>query len=275
MKNILVIIVAAMCTISGNAQTILTRTLSLKIITEGGQKAAGVVWHPLQKKYYAAQGGNADFPMVVFDSKGKQLSDTTLTTMVDVRGFWYNPNTKTLQTNGYDDFGWGEYVLNSKGIPTATNVLFEGMNQPDQNSIGAYDYKRNVLMFLNSYDYSVDFYNMQTGMPDSSVTIYFGCKTMDEVEAYFNEEMMAYDWEAVFAYYNENAIIYTGIPGEEIGLLRYLENKVEFYNAATGLLTRYVAFPSEATTSSMLNFSYSNGIYWLFDSEQRIWTGYK
>jgi hypothetical protein len=112
MKKILLLLAAFLLVgASANSQTIKTlkKVLELKITEPGGANAASVAWHPVQKKYYAAQAGNADFPLGVFDVKGKMLSNSTQTTLFDIRGLWYNAKTKTLQANGYNDFGWTEY----------------------------------------------------------------------------------------------------------------------------------------------------------------------
>ncbi len=95
----------------------LKKVLSLPLGGEDGSNGASVVWHPVQKKYYASFAGNSIFPFGVFDAKGKKLSDDSQEAMFDVRGLWYNPITKTIQANGYSDYGWGEYKLDKKVSP--------------------------------------------------------------------------------------------------------------------------------------------------------------
>ncbi|MGH2553518.1 MAG: hypothetical protein ACRDEB_07370, partial [Chitinophagaceae bacterium] len=56
-----------------------------------GTRGAAVVWHPVQNKYYAAFAGNMGYPLAIFNAAGKRLSDEYQTTMVDMRGMWYNP----------------------------------------------------------------------------------------------------------------------------------------------------------------------------------------
>mgnify|MGYP003330496660 FL=1 len=131
-----VLLVASLHAESQTPKT-LKPTITLKIDRSGGANGASVAWHPVQKKYYAAQAGNETFPMEVFDEKGKMLSDNNLETMFDVRGFWYNPKTKTLQANGYDTYGWAEYKLNGKGIPTSVTKLDIEAGKPDPQSVGA------------------------------------------------------------------------------------------------------------------------------------------
>lgn len=257
------------------SQTYLTKVLELTIDTKGGANGACVAWHPGQKKYYAAMAGNETFQMAVFNENGKLLSDTGLTTLIDVRGLWYNPNTKTLQANGYSETGWGEYELGSKGIPTKVNTLFTGLHQPGEQSVGAYDYKKNGVIFFNLADVTIDYYNFQNAMVDSSHYIYLGCRSFEEADVYYDAEMDYYYWEDVIYDYNENAVIYTGIPGSEIGLLNTAAYTIELYNQETGFMTQSLQLPEGTLTAYSLNFSYSNGIYWLFDTEFRKWVGYK
>ena len=74
--------------------------------------------------------------------------------------------------------------------------------------------------------------------------------------------------------YNATSIAFTGIPKSEIGLLNVVENQVELFNLE-GLLTKVLKLPQDALAYEMFNFSYCNGIYWLFDKENRKWVGYK
>jgi hypothetical protein len=75
--------------------------------------------------------------------------------------------------------------------------------------------------------------------------------------------------------YNSSAIIFTGLPNKEIGLLNVIDKKIELYDLKTGLMTKSLILPSDAPVETLMNFSYANGIYWLFDTNERIWHGYK
>src|SRR5881394_2204758 len=59
-----------------------------------GTRGSNVVWHPVQKKYYAAFAGNMGYPLAFFDAKGNRLSDDSLRCLEDTRGLWYNPDKK-------------------------------------------------------------------------------------------------------------------------------------------------------------------------------------
>ena len=153
MKKI-ILIISLFCSISFGLKAQTERTLKqvlvLKMTSDRGANAAGVVWHPIQKKYYAALAGNEEHQMGVYDVKGKMLSKETQQTLFDVRGLWYNPVLKTLQGNGYSGKGWVEYKLDLSGMPVSVKSLFSGMNQPDLQSAGAFDPINNAVYFFDN-----------------------------------------------------------------------------------------------------------------------------
>ena len=89
-----------------------------------GTRGASVCWNPDTKKYYAGFAGNSMFPMGVFNAAGKRLSPDTLTTMQDIRGIWYDPATKLLMANCYNETGWISYSLDNTDIPNNFSIRF-------------------------------------------------------------------------------------------------------------------------------------------------------
>lgn len=246
----------------------LQKVLELKIPREGGANGACVTWHPVQKKYYAAMAGNTSFCMGIFDVKGKLVSPPEQETMFDVRGFWYNPNSKKLQVNGYKDFGWAEYKLAANGNLSDITVTQTGLHQPNDQSVGAYNSKDNVLCFFND-DGGLDVYDLATAEYKTNIDLYLGTEIKDSADADLSSN---YD---LIDDYNSSTVIYTGIKGTEIGLLNFIDMKIELYNIKTGYLAKKLKFPEDAPVQEFLNFAYCNGIYWLFDKETRTWIGYK
>ncbi|MGB3006301.1 MAG: hypothetical protein WBC06_07320 [Chitinophagaceae bacterium] len=254
---------------SQTANKTLKKVIELIIPREGGANAASVVWHPIQKKYYAAMAGNANFCIGVFDIKGKMLSPISQKAFFDIRGLWYNPTTKTIQMNGYNDFGWAEYKLDIKGMPVSVKTLFKGMNQPDEQTVGAYNPVKKELYFT-SYDGGIESYDTKSAESKDYITLHLGIReeNQDEVDLELNNEEVIED-------YNSTSVIYTGIKGSEIGLLNYINKEIELYDINSGFLTKTLVLPDDAPTYDILNFAYTNSIYWLFDAEKRIWKGYK
>ncbi|HNW53185.1 MAG TPA: hypothetical protein PKN21_02900 [Bacteroidales bacterium] len=246
---------------------LLKKVMELKVKGEGGANGAAVTWDPVAKRYYTAIAGNADFPMSVFNASGILISDTNLKTQIDVRGLWYNTKTKALQANGYSETGWVSYKLNAKGIPESVTTIFEGMIQPNEHAVGTYDAKSNTVYFLDtSEDFVVENYNPADGKIINTIFIHPGTTKAENVD-------LDWDVEDMFDY-NATSVAFTGIPKSEIGLLNVVENQVELFNLE-GLLTKVLKLPQDALAYEMFNFSYCNGIYWLFDKENRKWVGYK
>lgn len=252
-------------TSSGKNPQRLSKVMILKIEHLGGANGGGVAWHAGQQKYYTAITGNTYYPMFMYNAEGKRLGDTTMNTMFDVRGLWYNTSSGTLQTNGYKNFGIGEYVLDNEGMPESVKKLPLRSLQPDEQSVGAYDTANKVLYFFEKNTGNIIRENF--GGTADTVTLYLGIKKKRKAKGHKNN--------TVIARYNENTCIYSGITHKEIGLLNAKEKQIELYSAETGLLKKIYKLPPDAPLEYSLNFSCSNGIYWLFDKKKREWRGYQ
>ncbi|MCX6319698.1 MAG: hypothetical protein NTW29_20635 [Bacteroidetes bacterium] len=229
-----------------------------------GTRGAAVVWHPLQKKYYAAMAGNIGYPLGVYDEKGNRLSDDSLNTNEDIRGMWYNPIKKQIQGNSYGEYGWFSYTLNPKGIPISSTIFVEGMNQPGDQSVGSYSIAKQEVMFLK--DGQVFFYNMKGEELEGALTLQWGRVKSDGVSS---------DDPATPEAYNYTTVVYTGIKGAELGVLNILDMQIELYNIADGFMTQKLKLPEEAPVNQSFNFAYANGMYWLFSMESRTWSAFK
>ncbi len=231
-----------------------------------GTRGASIVWHPVQKKYYASFAGNQDYPMAIFNAAGKRLSSDNQTTLIDTRGLWYNPVKKQICGNGYNDNGWFSYTLNNLGLVNKLNNDFTGMNQPDQQSSGAFHTAKKQVMFLQGSQ--IWFYNDSAAASENKTTIHWGLTAKDGIAASEDETTTPEG-------YNSTTIIYSGINGAEAGMLNTIDKQVELYNTKTGFLVKKIKLPEDAPTETIFNFAFTNGIYWLFDMEKRVWIGYK
>jgi hypothetical protein len=240
----------------------LAEVLQLVVPREGGANAAAVAWHPEFKHYYAAMAGNADFFLGVYDTKGRLQSSKELSTLFDIRGLWYNTKNKSLQMNGYGENGWAQYVLDSKGFPTDIEILHEGLNQPDEQSVGAFNSAKQIVYFLNSDGY-IEIYDVDGASYQELIELTLG-KTAVSTATFSNAD--------IFEEYNFNGIIYNG---KEIGLLNFEDKAIELYSPENGKMVRRLILPDDAPVKEFMNFSWCNGIYWLFDGKTRIWKGYK
>ncbi|MEJ8844223.1 hypothetical protein WG954_17650 [Lacibacter sp. H375] len=234
-------------------------------IPEGGANGASVAYNPKEKLYYAAQAGNAEFPLVIFNANGKVVSAEDQKTLIDVRGLWYNPKTKKLEGNAYQEFGWFSYELNKDGLPEQLNKKKEGLYQPDQNSAGVLNTEDNEVLFLDGLNivcYSTDGTDKR-----KSIQLHFGAINANDAAT-----LSLADFEKT---YNTSSIIYTGMKGAEIGLLNITKKEIELYNIKSGYLSIVIKLPVRFELETRFNFSYSNGIYWVFDKQNRKWNGFR
>lgn len=246
----------------------LKKVLTLKSSDYEQGNGAGVVWHPVQKKYYTARAGNISFPMDVFNATGKKLSKEGLETMADVRGLWYSGVKKTICVNCYNDGGWAAYKLNAAGIPTDVNVFVEGKNQPDENSVGAYEAAKSRVYFLQNND--IYAYNANTGVKakeDAILNLNKGiCKAYELDEDDYEDELPEF--------YNAT-MVYTGRPNQEFGLLNVNDGQIDLFSATTGMRTKVLSLPEGYKIPSYFCFAYTNGMFFLFDKENQQWNGFK
>ncbi len=271
MKHIVITVIAMFLLCPFNyAQTIsLNKVLELKMPKNTGDdfcgtRGASVCWNPVTKKYYAGFAGNKGFPLAVFDVTGNRVSDEGLTTLTDLRGLWYDPQSKKISGNGYDQNGWFSYILDMNFIPQDFVVDHEGMNQPDANSVATYNPKRKEVLFLNNGQ--VSFYKPDA-TSDRSLKLQLGGS---------KSETNTGDQGAIASTsdYNNTTVIYTGIAGSELGVLNVAERQIELYNYTTGSWSKSFSLPDDAPVEGLFNFAYANGIYWLFDIVGRRWLGY-
>ncbi len=270
----LVYLLAALCitnaTIAQSTSRTLKKTIELKMALTAeddmpGTRGAAVVWHPIQKKYYAAMAGNIGYPLSVFDVTGKRISPDTHITDADVRGLWYNPIVKAIQGNEYSSNGWFQYKLNAKGFINELQRLNDSLNQPDAQSTGVYNVLAKKVMFLHEGE--VFFYDSKTAKEEeNTLRILWGQRK--------GKAPIDYTTEDLIEIYN-SAMVYTGVKGQELGFLNIETMQIELYDSKTGYLTNELKLPEDARVETMFNFSYANGMYWLFDIENRKWTGYK
>jgi hypothetical protein len=235
-----------------------------------GTRGASVTWHPLKKLYYTSFAGNAAYPHAVFNLSGKRVSPDDQATQVDTRGLWYSSVTKKISGNTYDKTGWFTYNLNEKtGIPTGYTIEFEGMNQPGEQSVGVFNPVKKEVLFLNGY--SIHVYDAATAKEkeEAKIILHWGRTSSQGVAEEHGDDV------SLPEAYNNTSIVFTGIAGAEVGALNSADKIIELYNIKSGFLTQRLKLPSDVVVESSFNFAYANGIYWLFNMEERKWIGYK
>ncbi len=268
MKNLtllfLVSLIYATPSYARKART-LNKVLILKAGRTGGANGTAVAWNPEKKLYYGGITGNTYFPMFAFNSDGKAISDNLLETMFDLRGLWYNPISKTLQVNGFREYGLGEYTLDENGFPESVKKMKAPSYQPNKQCTGAFDSASNSIIY---FDYSTVRIVKQPLTGDTtSVELHLGVKKKKKIKQHQNATERKN--------YNENTCIIVTGKSSLLGLLNVKDKQIDLYDLQTGLLKKQLKIPADAPVESSLNFGYCNGIYWLFDKKKREWIGYQ
>lgn len=268
--SVIVLILSASCFLPLQAQKKLKPVITIQLPEGDGSNSAAIVWHPIQKKYYTSMAGNAIYAMGVYDSKGNPIQEN-VDAEYDYRGMWYNPQSKRIEFNCYESGGIGHLMLNAKGEIDSKVIDFEGMNQPDDQSVGVYHTASNSIMYLSKL-YSVEKYNPKNGKVMLPFTnLHVGCKKNSEVQE-LDSDTETSRWESR----NASSVQYTGITKGELAVLNYDDRTIELYDQKTGLLTKTAfSIPDDVTIHLNFNFSFTNGIWWFFDKDERKWVGCK
>jgi hypothetical protein len=238
----------------------LKQALVFQIPAGSGTNGAGVAYNPGKKLYYAAFAGNTTYPITVFNAKGK-LQKQDIEAGFDVRGFWYNAATNTLEGNGYGvTAGYYNKKLDASGIPDAvasnifeTDEYEEDEYQPDDNSVGAFIPGSDQIVFRSGTQLS--YYGRTDGKLKRSAEITGLPGTLDDLTGY--------------------TVIYTGQNKMELGVLDVTNKKIYLINIATNAVTKTLALPKTAVVENNFNFAYCNGMYWLCNTKDRKWIAYK
>lgn len=227
------------------------KTLRLKFKGTGGSNGTAVAYDPNKKLYYAAIAGNSTFPLEVFDEKGNNVHHGA--TGFDLRGMWWNNDRKELEGNGYDDFGVTGFTLDASGHPAGGKISYtKNSMQPDAQSAGAYDYKSKRIIYY-----------------------YEGGLHIIKRDGFTIEGKVMLQLPVSRDYINSTSVIYTGVHGKEAGVLDFENKKVYLFDIKSGKHTFTIDLPPDAPVYSMFRFAFANGHVWLYDADERAWTGYK
>lgn len=238
---------------NANSQTIDSpkASLSLSIIQNSGTNGSGITYDSKRGLYYVVIAGNKSFPMEVFNSKGDNVFKTNAGS--DMRGIWWNKKTKSIEGNCYGDGGIVSMKLDENAHPSLGNTtIFDGNHQPDGNSCGAFDGKKNIYYFDGA---GIHVYSRKTGELVSQINLQISNEQQENL--------------------NYTSVIYTGKKKMEIGLLDFVNKKVYLFNKKDGNLTATINLPSSAKTHESFRFGYANNYVFIYGTDDRTWVGYR
>jgi hypothetical protein len=243
------------CALTGSlfAQTALpTATLELTLPCSGGTgNRSGIAYNPNQQLYYSVNAGSSGYQIETFDAMGNPVSSTTQG--FDYRGCWWNPNTNTLEGNGFSSNGIWIQNLDGSFYPLSTGTVdLPGVSGPNSQSCADYDYMDDEILYHNSgtiYRYSRASHtlissNTISGLPVPASNL------------------------------NYTSVAYTGIPGMEIGVYDYITKAFYFIDKSTGAYQYTCTLPGSAPGQNYLKMGFENEYVWIYDGSQ-TWYGYK
>ncbi len=255
MKN-LTLWLAVFVSLPLSAQNIIdypTASLVLQLPQGSGENGTAVAYNPEKKIYYTVFAGNPEFPIHSFSEDGTLLDESRIGN--DIRGLWWNPKSETLEGNGYGDLGWVQIGLDENGLPGLGNqTLVEGPVQPLEQAVGAFDTRGKEVLFLQEKA-RVRGYRLKDGKPtNTDITLQLPQETNR---------------------YNKTTLIYTGKKNRELGILDLDLELVYLFRLKDGLLSETITLPRGSVKDEQFNFSFANDHVFLFDPEERCWTGYR
>lgn len=226
---------------------------SLVFVTNSSANQSSVAWNPQCSKYYSLRPGLTTYPLETWVATGG-LSIFQTTTGLDMRGIWWNPNTLQLECNLFNAGGWATVPRDASCNALsagAANIIFAGQLQPNIQSVGAYDWNTNSVLFYDVGNLYV--YSRATGLLTSTIPL--TGTSLATVSPY--------------------TVIYTGQTNYEVGLLDYTNKRVLLFDRTTGAFSGMSQLPASAITSGTgFRWSYANNRFWLFNSTLRKWNAY-
>ena len=134
--------------------------LVLEISSEDGNNGIAVTYNPEKDLYYAAFGGNENYPLEVFTSSGKNVYSKEIG--FDARGLAYDKKSNCAYVNSFEDGGYIKIQFNDAGVPTGQlENIMTGMHQPGAQSGGYFDMKKKLVYFRSNA--TIYTYKFKTG----------------------------------------------------------------------------------------------------------------
>lgn len=228
-------------------------SVKLKIEQYEGTNGASVVYNPEKQLYYTVFAGNATYPLETFDKNGNNLFQKVAG--ADMRGMWWNPKTHGLEGNCYADGGIVSIGINEYGLAEGYEgtILYGSYNQPSENAAGVFDPKAKEILY---FDGGIIWGHSRKN----------GKLTKTLIVPFLPVDIANINW---------SSMVFTGVPTMEYGLLDYVEKKIYLFDKKSWDNTGTVTLPVGTKVYDKFNFSYANGFVFLFDQDEREWTGYR
>ncbi|WP_010230322.1 HYR domain-containing protein [Gillisia marina] len=219
-------------------------TLQLESVSSASGIPSAISYNPGLVRYYSVNAGNQNFSISCYDGTTGAFISTT-TAGFDYRGSWWNPFTNQSEGNGFSS--GGIIVTNLDGdCPDGTVTSLLPANQPNRQSNGDFNYDTNEIVYYNSG--RITRVDRTTGTTLGTITL------------------SATPESTNYALYS---IGYTGVERLEYALFDKSTDSVHLYN----LEGEFQGTSSIGISSNDFNFSYENGLAWIYNGGK--WNGFK
>jgi len=251
-RNLFVVLALAIQYSMAQPTQDISHRISLTASQARGSMGVSVVWNSAEKRYYSAVSGGQEKLLLLYDEQGK-LNHTPYHLEFDPGALWFESGGTALGSSASGIEGLYKIHLRS-GLPAFTENVYYAIHNPVCIGTGAWVSRKKEVWFY--HDKTV--YRFKIGRAKRVIPI-----ALDIAD--FDNEL------------NVMSMIYTGIKKREIGLYDYGQNRILLFNAKTGRCSYTLNIKQDGHENLRPlcgDFSYANGIYWLFDRETGIWHGY-
>lgn len=229
----------------------LQHKLTLKIPQIVHGDGGAVVFNPQKKVYYCSFFGAQGSPLFMFDSLGKYAQAQTQIGL-DCRALWYNAKQGCLEGSASEVEEYFQLTLDGKGAPEGLSNIYTGT-------------------------YHIFELGMGSWVAGKSEVWYYANRFVHRYRVRKDNEPALFELELDDHYFDVNAfaMVYTGLRGAEVGLYDYVKNRVLLFSKRNGKLRRILNISHvNSPRPSSAGFSYSNGMFWLYDNAEGSWWGY-
>lgn len=245
-----------MLSFSGIAQVPFSQAVCdvmLQISSNDGTNGLAVTYNPDKKLYYSVFAGNGAYPLEVHNVNGESILQTEIG--YDARGMWYNSKTKALEGITYNNQGGFVFTLNKDGMPEGSKATDFSYGM-DAQTVAVYAEKMKMVLFTEQG--VVSFFKLGKMGVKKKVTL-----------AIPNGVAL-----------NENAPMYTGIKGFELAYLDQNSMMVHYFDVKKGSYSGSTMLSMGKCTEVTewpwgFRVSFCNNRVFVYDAQNRIWTGYK
>lgn len=228
-----------------------SQNLSLQCVG-GTDNRSSIAFNPNQQLYYSVIAGSVGYHIETYDQNGNPVN--SVLQGFDYRGLWWNSNSNKLEGNGYNTFGiWTQDLdINSHPYPTGSHELY-GVSGPNPQCAGDYDWNDDEIIY---------YYNGAIFRYDRTSHNQIGNQTISNLPTAITN-------------INKTNVVYTGIPGMEVGIYDYNNKALYFIDKNTGVYQATCQLPQSAPAANMFRVAFANNHLWLYDTQDSQWKGYE